>query len=445
MATVRIPHNWLPRDYQRPMWAHVGDDPAGARVLLLWHRRAGKDDNSLHFMARSAVQKCATYWYMLPEANQVRKAIWDAINPHTGKRRIDEAFPDAVFPAKRGTTMDIQCRNGSMIHFVGSDNYNSLVGSPPYGLVFSEFSLTNPLAWAYLRPILDENGGWALFNGTPRGRNHLATLYEAKKHDPRWFVQRLTADQTGVFSKAQLDDALDELMSLYGPDDGEALFRQEYLVSFDAGLVGSYYGKVLERLDRDGRVGVVPYEPTLPVWTAWDLGMDDSTAIWCAQMVHGEVRLIDYHEASGNGLEYYVNWLRGRGYAFDTHLLPHDVQVKELGTGRSRLETLRSLGLGNVKVVPAQSVADGINAVRTLLPKCRFDEVACKQGLEALRMYRRDYDQERKIYKDRPVHDWTSHGADAFRYLALGMRPDDVTGKAAKFAPLRRADNMRIA
>lgn len=151
--------------------------------------------------------------------------------------------------------------------------------------------------------------------------------------------------------------------------------------------------------------------------------MDDSTAIWCAQIVNQEVRLINYYEASGQGLDHYVNWLRAQGYTFADHFLPHDVQVKELGTGRSRLEMLQSLGLGSVQVVPAQSLADGINAVRTFLPRCYFDAEKCKQGIEALRMYRREYDAERKVYKDRPLHDWTSHGSDAFRYLALSLRP----------------------
>lgn len=404
------------------MWRYAGDDPAGKRILLVWHRRAGKDDNALHFMAKSAVLKKATYWYMLPEANQVRKAIWDAINPHTGVRRIDGAFPDAVFPTKRGTTMDIQCANGSMIHFVGSDNFNSLVGSPPYGLVFSEFSLTNPLAWAYLRPILDENGGWALFNGTPRGRNHFATLYESKKKDASWFVQRLSAEETGVFTPEQLAAAKQEYIDLYGEDDGDALFRQEYLVSFDAAIVGAYYARYMDFIEGQGRIRSVPWEPLLPVYTAWDLGMDDSTAIWCAQFVNEEVRLINYYEANGHGLEHYVNWLKGQNYTFAEHYLPHDVQVRELGTGRSRLEVLQSLGLGNVQPVPAQTLADGINAVRTFLPKCFFDEEKCKQGIDCLRMYRREYDQERKTYKDKPTHDWTSHGSDAFRYLALSMR-----------------------
>jgi hypothetical protein len=404
------------------MWQSAGDDPAGWRGLLVWHRRAGKDDNGLHFMARSAALKKATYWYMLPEANQVRKAIWDAINPHTGIRRIDEAFPDAAFPSKRGTTMDITCANGSMIHFVGADNFNSLVGSPPYGLVFSEFSLTNPLAWAYLRPILDENGGWALFNGTPRGRNHLATLFESKKDDPLWFVQRLSATDTGVFTAQQLEQARREYLDLYGADDGDALYRQEYLVSFDAGVVGAYYSKFMDHLESQGRIREIPCEPLLPVHTAWDLGMDDSTAIWCYQVVNEEVRIINYYEAAGNGLDHYVNWLRSNPYTFGVHALPHDVQVRELGTGRSRLEMLQSLGLGNVEVVPAQNASDGINAVRTLLPKCYFDAVKCKQGIECLRMYRREYDAVRKVYKEKPLHDWTSHGADAFRYLALSVR-----------------------
>ena len=418
MADVTLPHNWTPRPYQRPMWQAL--EGGAKRVFLLGHRRSGKDDNSLHYMATAAIQRPATYWYMLPQQNQVRRAIWDAVNSRTGRRRIDEAFPDAAFPKKRHNDMTIEAVNGSMIHFLGSDGFNSLIGSPPFGLVFSEYSLTNPSAWAYLRPILDENGGWALFNMTPRGKNHAYTMYKLAL-DLGWHVSTWLPGDTGVFTQGQLEAARAEYAALYGMDDGEAMFQQEYWCSFDAALVGSYYGRYIADAEKDSRIRSVPYDPVLTVTTAWDLGIDDSTSIWCAQFVHGEIRLIDYYEASGNGLEHYVRYLRDKPWVYADHLLPHDAKARELSTGRTREEFLRGLLPGDVRVVPAQGVADGINAVRAILPRCRFDAKGCERGIEALRMYRREYDQEKKIYRDKPEHDWTSHGADAFRQLAVGM------------------------
>jgi hypothetical protein len=433
--TVTMPNNWTPRKYQRPMWRYF--EGGGKRAFLLWHRRSGKDDNGLHYTATAAIQRPATYWYMLPQSNQVRRAIWDAVNPHTGLRRIDEAFPDIICHAKRSNDMVIALVNGSLIHFIGSDGFNAMVGSPPLGLVFSEFSLTNPSAWGYLRPILDENDGWALFNMTPRGKNHGYTMFRhAQKAG--WFVQTCLPTDTGVFSGEQLEEARAEYHSLYGPDDGEALFQQEYWCSFEAALVGAYYGAYMRDAGSAGRITSVPHEPTCPVVTAWDLGIDDSTVIWCVQTVGKEIHVIDYYEASGRGLDHYAQWLLSRPYVYAEHLLPHDSQARELGTGKSRVEVLRSLGLQNVTVVPQQGLADGINAVRSILPRCWFDAEKCENGLEALRMYRREYDENKKIYRDQPVHDWSSHASDAFRYLALGLREQPKEDRRnLKYASLR--------
>lgn len=436
MAVLVLPHEWRPRPYQAPMWRAF--EAGQKRAFLLWHRRSGKDDNSLHYTAAAAMQKAATYWYMLPQQNQVRKAVWHAVNPHNGKRRIDEAFPAAIRKAARASDMTIELVNGSMIHFIGSDCFDALVGAPPYGMVFSEFALTNPSAWAYLRPILDENGGWALFNMTPRGRNHAYAMYQHALQ-AGWFVQRCLPTDTRVFTPAQLEEARAEYHALYGPDDGEALYLQEYWCSFEAAVVGAYYGRFIRDAEDEGRITAVPHEPADGVVAAWDLGLDDSTCIWCVQTRGREIRVIDYYEASGHGLEHYAKWLSQRPYVFREHLLPHDVKVRELGTGKSRLEVLEALGLSNLTVVPRQSVADGINAVRAILPRCRFDAQKTERGLEALRMYRREYDEERKVYKDKALHDWTSHAADAFRYLALGLADPHEEQR-----PLLRPKNLRV-
>lgn len=434
MATITLPYNWRPRPYQIGMWTAM--ESGCRRAVLLWHRRAGKDENSLRFLASAAMEKPATYWYLLPKAVQVRRAIWEAVNPHTGKKRIDEAFPAAIIARKRDNEMVLTLVNGSSIHFLGADNFNTLVGSPPFGIIFSEYSLTNPLSWAYLQPILEENGGWAIFNFTSRGRNHAAALYESARLSDAWFAERLPATETGVFTPEQLEAIRQEMYRTYGYDDGEALFRQEYLCDLDAPIVGAYYARELQQAETDGRITGVPHDPAVPVFAAWDLGMDDSTAIWVAQIVGREIHVIDYCEANGHALSYYADWFRSRGYGKAQHHLPHDARARELGTGKSREEVLASLDIGPVSIVPLQNVADGINAARTIIPQCWFDAKKCTQGLEALRNYRKEYDEVRKIYQDRPLHDWSSHAADAFRYLALSVT-GHMHGGQSGFRPRR--------
>ena len=432
MATreVVLPNNWNPRDYQLPAWKAL--EGGIKRALLLWHRRAGKDDVCLHWAATQAMQRIGNYWHMLPEYAQARKSVWEAVNPHTGKRRIDEAFPDAICETKRSQDMFIRFKNGSTWQLVGSDTYNSLVGSPPIGVTASEWALADPAAWAYLRPILRENGGWAVFITTVRGKNHVWRMYDGAKDDPDWFVQRLTASDTSVMTAESLLKERLEYQREYGAEDGDALFSQEYMCDWEAAIVGSYYGKMIRDAEREGRICSVPYDPQALVHTAWDLGLSDLTTIWFFQVCGQEIHIIDYLENSGQPLAWYAGELKKKTYAYGEHVLPHDAEVKELQSNRSRTETLRGLDL-NVRVLRASGaerilVADGINAVRTILPRCWFDATKCAKGIDALKAYRREYDEARKCFHDRPVHDWASHGSDGFRYLALGI--DDVPGMA---------------
>lgn len=410
---ITLPNAWRPRAYQQKLWRYLEQD-GPRRAVAVWHRRAGKDEICLHWAACTAMRRIGNYWHMLPEAAQARKAIWDAVNPHTGLRRIDEAFPPAIRAAIREDEMRIRFANGSTWQLVGSDNFNSLVGAPPAGLVFSEFALANPLAWDYLRPILAENRGSALFMFTPRGRNHAWKLYDLARANANWFAELLTVEDTGAIPPAIIAEERASGMS-------EDLIRQEYFCSFDAALPGAYYSKLLQQADKDGRVGHVPWTPDLLTHTAWDLGIGDSTAIWFCQIAGQEVRIVDYYENFGVGLDHYAKTLREKPYVYGEHLLPHDAQVADLSTGRSRLQTLAGLGISG-RVLPREpNIDDGINAVRNLLPRCWFDAAKCTHGLEALRQYRCDYDAERAIYSARPRHDWTSHAADAFRYLARGL------------------------
>ncbi len=353
--------------------------------------------------------------------------------------------------------MFIRFKNGSTWQVVGSDSYNSLVGSPPVGLVFSEWALADPSAWAYLRPILLENGGWALFIYTSRGRNHGYKTWLLSQESPDWYGIRQNALETGVFTPAQLESELIEFKSDHGEEDGEALFNQEYMCSFDAAVLGAYYGKVLARLDQDGRLTSVPHDPQYPVVTGWDLGIDDATAIWFAQIVGREIRVIDHMEVRGRALTEIAREVLKKPYTYREHYLPHDVETRELTSAKTRMETLESLGLRPIRPGSKLPVQDGINAARNLLSKCVFDVKKCEKGLEALRSYRVEMDTKTKTPRKTPLHDWSSHSADAFRELAVqlfdydefrkrrlqtGADMDyDPTASPSKWAPVEVREN----
>lgn len=416
MPEVTLPNNWRPRNYQMDAWAAL--ERGIKRALLVWHRRAGKDDVCLHWAATQAIQRAGNYWHMLPQYEQARKSVWQAVNPHTGKRRIDEAFPAAIRKRTREDQMMIEFVNGSTWQLVGSDNYNSLVGSPPVGVTASEWALADPSAWGYLSPILRENGGWAVFISTPRGRNHLCKMFEGFRDDPEWFVERKGIYETQALTPEQIEASLREYVATYGEDHGRSIFAQEYECSFDAAIIGAYYARELERAERDGRIVDVPIDPAMPVNTVWDLGINDSTSIIFWQALRGGViRVVDYYEAAGYGLDHYANILRQRGYNYGKHYGPHDLEVRELGTGKSRIEIAASLGIP-FSMVPNMRVEDGINAARMILPRCWFDQRKTTRLRECLIQYREKHDEKRGISLG-PLHDWTSHAADAFRYLSL--------------------------
>lgn len=416
---IQLPNKWLPRPYQFDLWHHL--QSGGKRAVAVCHRRWGKDDLALHWTAVAAHQRVGTYWHMLPEYAQARKAIWDAVNPHTGIRRVDEAFPREIRAGTDEQKMFIRFLNGSTWQVVGSDSYNALVGSPPVGLVFSEWAIGNPAAWAYLRPILLENGGWALFIYTSRGRNHGHRTWEMSQREPGWFGVRQNALQTGVFTSEQLAAELKEYIADYGEEDGEALFNQEYMCSFDAAVLGSYYGKALAQLEQAGRITSVPHDPTYPVYTAWDLGIDDATAVWFVQLVGREIRVIDHFEARGRGLVECARDVLAKKYQYVEHYLPHDVDTREMTSAKTRKQTLEGLGLEPIRAGSKLPVQDGINAARTMLPRCVFDSVKCAKGLDALRQYRSVWDEKLRTPSKVPLHDWSSHSSDAFRELAVQL------------------------
>ena len=428
---VNLPYNWTPRPYQIPLWRYL--EGGGTRAVACWHRRAGKDENCLHWACVAAHTRVATYWHMLPEASQARKAIWDAINPHTGKRRIDEAFPLELRETTRENEMLIKFKNGSTWQVVGSDNFNSLIGSPPAGVVFSEWSLANPSAWAYLRPILAENGGWALFIYTARGRNHGLTILEEARHNPKWFGQVLTADETGVFTTEQLKEELRGYIGDFGEDQGTALFQQEYYCSFSAAVMGSVYGPWIEKMERTDRITFVPIDRKVPVHTAWDLGYSDATAIWFFQVFRNEVRLVDYYQDSIKDPEHYCNVLKNvaikSSFRYGNHWVPQDAAHQLLAAkGRSFVQQCHDYGV-KMKVVAETTHVNRHSAARKLLDIAYADETKCAKGLEALRAYHFQWDDKKKCMSDKPVHDWSSHGSTALELIGrVWQTPKDEMG-----------------
>jgi phage terminase large subunit len=432
---IELPANgWTPRPHQVKLWKYL--EGGGTRAVAIWHRRAGKDDVALHWAAVASAQRVGNFWHMLPEASQARKAIWTAVNPHTGRQRIDEAFPHELRDTTKDQEMFIRFKNGSTWQVVGSDNYDSLVGAAPVGIVFSEWALANPSSWAFMRPILRENGGWAFFITTPRGRNHAASFYEGARGDPTWYAEKLSARDTDVFSPEQLDQELREYIREF-PEDGEAKFQQEYECSFAAAIMGAYYGKLMQHAEDEGRIGIVPHNPSEGVWTSWDLGYGDSTVIWCAQLIGGDIRIIDLIAGSGVGIDWYVRELGKKPYNYVQHIVPHDADNGELGTGERRIDIMRKLGMKPIRVLPRTGVDDGIAAARSLLPRCRFNKATTQRGIEAMQQYRKKWDDKNKVFMDTPLHDWSSDYADSFRYLAMGIRDKP---KAEPVVKIRRLE-----
>jgi hypothetical protein len=423
---VQIPKaDWSPRDHQMQLWDYL--HAGGKRAIAVWHRRAGKDEICLHHTAVSAFRKIGNYWHCLPEYAQARKAVFTAVNPHTGVRRIDEAFPPALRESTNESEMFIRLVNGSTWQCIGSDAYNRTVGSSAAGVVFSEYALCNPSAWAYMRPMLEENNGWAVFITTPRGRNHAFDMFRYAQQRGDWFSQMLAVSDTNALSEAQQVDALDEYKALYGADMGRAAYEQEYECSWNAATIGSIWGTEMAEVRAEGRIlDSVEAIADRPVNRCWDLGVSDDTSVWFWQSQGAQVVLLHHIAASGVGVEWFrdeifriheqYGWLHGNDH------VPHDAKVKEWGSGRTRVETMSALGLKPI-LVPLATIEDGVNAVRRVLPLCVFHTRCEDGGISALEQYRREWDDEKKAFRASAVHDWTSHPADAFRYLAMSYKP----------------------
>ncbi len=421
MSEITIPYKFSPRAYQIPLMRAM--DSGYKRAVQVWHRRAGKEKTDLNVMVKKALERVGSYYYVFPEFAQGRKILWDGTDKD-GFRFIDHIPHEIRYGKPNETEMKVRLKRpgtnepGSMLQIIGSDRYNAVMGTNPIGMIFSEYSLQDPHCFGYFRPILAENGGWAIFNFTPRGENHAFDLFNLAKADPKnWFTSLLTVNDTKVVKPEILEQERREILRLQGND---SLYQQEYFCSFTVPIAGAYYADNIANLYKDGRVTEVPHEPTVAVDTWWDLGVNDRMCIWFTQSVGSTLRIIDYMEGSGKGLPHYIQALAEKKYVYGKHTAPHDIEVRELTNGKSRRETARSLGI-DFHVAPKLPIVDGIDQCRNLFSKCWFDHAKTKEGLNALKNYRKQYDEKRKTYLNVPYHDWASNAADAFRTIAVAI------------------------
>lgn len=414
---ITIPYEFTPRPYQVDLFKAM--DSGYKRAITVWHRRCGKDKSMFNLLIKKAFERKGVYYYFFPEFAQAKRVIWDGIDG-SGFKFLDH-IPDILIHRKNGTDMKIELVCGSIIQLIGTDKFDKVRGANPVGCVFSEFAFQNPKAWNIIRPILSENGGWAIFNSTPNGKNHFYDLFNMAESNDRWFTQFLTIkdtvkeDGTPVITEEAVQEEIDAGMS-------EEMVQQEFYCNWTANSQGFYYLSHIEDAEKDGRIGTVPFDTSAPVETWWDIGVGDSTVIWFTQTMGSTIHVIDYYKNKGRGLAHYAKILQGKKYVYRSHNFPHDMANTEFGTGRTRYEVAEELFKGTrLNIVQKVGLEDGINAVRIVLPSCHFDRSRCLDGLDALRNYHRQYDERLQEYKDKPVHDWASDPADAFRYLAVGI------------------------
>ena len=400
-----------PRWYQLPILDAV-ENKKYTKVLAILPRRAGKDVACWNLMVRAAIRRPGVFWYILPTYAQGLKVIWDGMLGD-GTKFLD-FIPKCLIASSNSQQMKIKLTNGSLIQIIGSDNVDSLVGSNPIGCVFSEYALQDPRAYQYIRPILTHNGGWAVFISTVRGRNHLWELYNIAKESPSWYCFKLTVEDTKHISMEDIErEKREGIMS-------EDLIQQEYFNSFELGIEGAYYTKYIDRMRVNRQIGDVPWETGFKVHTAWDIGVRDSTSIIFYQSIGATVRIIDFYENSKEGLEHYIKVLDSKPYTYGKHIAPHDIAVREWGSGMTRLEKAKNLGL---KFITSNdvSIMDGIESVRSALSKIYIDESKCHQLIRSLENYRQEFDSKRKVYKAQPLHNQFSHACDAMRYLCVSL------------------------
>ena len=385
-------------------------------AIIVAHRRAGKTVlciNDLIYRALIEDKEDGRYAYVAPYMSQAKTIAFDYLLKYSRP----------VMARSNQAELWVELINGARIRLFGADNPDSLRGLYLDGVVLDEYADMKPSIFgAVIRPLLADRKGWATFIGTPKGHNAFWEVYTNATQDPSWKVKVLRASQTGLLSKEELEDAAKTMT--------QDQYLQEFECDFESAILGAYYGKEMRQLTDQGRITDVEYEPMYPVHTAWDLGYSDDTAIWFYQVVHGEIRVLDYHSSNGHNVQYYADLIKSKqienDYHYGTHWLPHDAKAKTMASGgKSIIEQLSShIPLKYFKIVPSLSLQDGIQATRLALMRSWFDADKCQDGIECLRQYQREYDEDRKVFRDKPRHDWTSHGADAFRMLAIAWKEE---------------------
>jgi len=362
--------------------------------------------NDLIYRALIDGKEDGRYAYIAPYYSQAKSIAWDYLL----------RYSQPVLAKANQSELWIELVTGARIRLLGAENCDALRGNYLDGVVMDEFADMKPSIWgAVVRPLLSDRKGWATFIGTPKGHNAFWEIYNNATKDPNWYVKVLRASQTGILDKAELEDAAKAMT--------EDQYLQEFECDFESAILGAYFGKEMRQLTDQDRITEVEYDPLFPVHTAWDLGYSDDTAIWWFQVVHGEIRCLDYHSSNGQPVAFYAGIIQSRekerGYTYGTHWLPHDARAKTLSSNRSVIEQLGDkIPLKTIKITPNLKLQDGIQASRLALTRTWFDHKTI-DGIECLRQYQREYDEDKKVFRDKPRHDWTSHGADAFRYLAI--------------------------
>jgi hypothetical protein len=433
---LTIPFNYVPRPYQLPILQAL--DSGIKRAVAVWHSRSGKEKTFINYVCKAAFQRVGTYFYMFPTYAQAKKVLWD------GRDREGFPFmghiPREIVKNKNETELRVELVNGSAIQLIGTDNIDSVLGTNPIGCVFSEYAMQDPRAWDYMRPILRENGGWAIFDYTPRGKNHGYSLYQMAKSNPEWFAEVLTIDQTKALDPSDIDKERREGMS-------EELIQQEYYCSFEGVQQGSVFGRQMEKAEKEGRICGVPYQPEYPVDTWWDIGTSDATAIWFTQNAGKEVHVIDYYENSGTGIgiDHYVKVLQGMDYVWGTHNGPHDIEQHHFAAnGKSTREQARALGFKFEDRTLKDTGQDCINAARAFFSRCWFDAKRTERGRTALSAYHYPWLEKRYCFADEPFHDWSSHASKAYIYLSIGHKLSPIqTKEAVEIVTYSKDDNSQ--
>lgn len=449
---IELPYKYEARDYQEDFWdafhgegVHEGKDYI--IFILNWHRRGGKDITCWNAAIERTAEEPMTTKYVFPTNDMARDNLWESLTndgtPFTDfvpkslrirKNKGDNGLNESL---KR-----IEFITGGSLRVISGHKPNRVRGGNSKLFVLSEFQVMDPQIIGIIRPIIEANGGKLLINMTSNGDSAAKKLLDAWKLDPTVYVSVLSVEDTGIFSVEQMErirrQTIDEYRAMgLSDEEANAFVDQEYYCSWDSPVVGSYFGAAMRRADEEGRITAVPHEDLLPVETWWDLGVDDSMSIWFVQLNNREIRLIDYYENSGEGFAHYARVLAGqqegfermRHYSYNRHFAPHDITVRNMGEdAKARLEIAKSLGINFQTVKRVAHKEDGIEATRGILSRCWFDEKNCWRGIGALKGYKKKWNPKLMVYENEPVHDWTSHGSDAFQTGAL-TKPAPATAQ----------------